>query len=190
MKQLLVLSVFVVAACNRASTVGSPASAPPIGPAPAAPVVIPIQATASLIDAASKNVGTVNFADTPAGLLVMGTVSGLGLGTHGVHLHSVGVCEPAGFGSAGPHFNPEGVKHGFRNPAGHHAGDMPNIVTQAAGKHGFQFIVPGVTLTGRNGLLDTDGAAIVIHSTTDDYLTDPSGNSGARLACGVITATH
>jgi superoxide dismutase, Cu-Zn family len=186
----LVLLLGIAAACGPATKVSSPAPAPPLGPAAATPVVIPVQATASLIDAASKKVGSVDFTDTPSGLLVIGSVSGLGIGPHGIHLHSVGVCEPSGFGSAGAHFNPEGVKHGFRNPAGHHAGDMPNIVTQAAGSHGFQFIVPGVRLTGPDGLLDADGASIVIHSTADDYMTDPSGNSGARLACGVITPSH
>jgi superoxide dismutase, Cu-Zn family len=189
-KLTLVLLLGIAPACGPATKVSSPAPAPPPGPAAATPVMIPVQATATLIDAASKKVGSVNFTDTPSGLLVVGSVSGLGIGPHGIHLHAVGLCEPAGFGSAGSHFNPEGVKHGFRNPAGHHAGDMPNIVTQAAGMHGFQFIVPGVRLTGSDGLLDADGASIVVHSAADDYMTDPSGNSGARLACGVITPSH
>jgi Cu-Zn family superoxide dismutase len=191
MNRFVVVSLIVVGAagCSRTTSVGSPAPGPVAAPAAPPSAPIPIQATASLIDAASKNIGTVNFTDTPAGLLVIGTVSGLGIGTHGIHLHTVGMCEPSGFSSAGGHFNPTGAKHGFRNPAGHHAGDIPNIVTQAAGKHGFQFIVTGVRLTGDGGLLDADGASIVIHSVADDYMTDPSGNSGARLACGVIKAT-
>src|SRR5438270_4708470 len=141
MNRSAVLSTVLIGAvaCSPKANVSSPAPSAVAAPTAAPP--IQAQATASLIDAASKTIGTVNFIDTPAGLLVIGSVSGLGIGPHGVHLHSVGVCEPAGFGSAGPHFNPTGVKHGFRNPAGHHAGDMPNIVMLAAGTHAFQFFV-------------------------------------------------
>ena len=152
----------------------------------AATVAPGAQATATVTDLAGTTVGNVTFSDTPAGLLVIGSVSGLGLGPHGTHLHAVGKCEPP-FTTAGAHFNPSGAKHGFRNPAGHHAGDMPNVVARPAGMEGFQFVVPGVTLTGSGGLVDGDGASIVFHSSADDYMTDPSGASGGRLACGVIT---
>ena len=188
MKRLIAGLIIVAVGCGRGAAVSSPAPTPAVGAPAAEPVAIPVEATAGLVDATNKLVGSVNFTDTPAGVLVIGTVRGLGIGAHGIHLHTVGACDPPGFTSAGGHFNPEGAKHGFRNPAGHHAGDMPNIVTQAAGVHGFQFVVAGVKLNGRGGLLDSDGAAIVIHSGADDYMTDPSGNSGARLACGVITA--
>jgi Cu-Zn family superoxide dismutase len=178
---LAVLPLALFAACAPKAVVSSPAS----GPA-AMPAAIPIQASATLMDAGGNRIGTVGFNDTPAGLLVNGTVSGLGAGTHGIHLHTVGQCEGPAFTSAGGHFNPTSAKHGFRNPAGHHMGDMPNIVTPAAGPLSFQFVVTGVTLNGPGGLLDADGAAVVVHATADDYMTDPSGNSGARLACGVI----
>jgi len=146
-----------------------------------------------LHDVTGRRVGTVAFSETYAGLLVRGSVNDLGLGPHGIHLHSVGKCEgprtpgEAPFTSAGGHFNPEQRAHGFNNQHGHHLGDMPNIVTPPAGKLEFEFIVPGVALRGAFGLLDADGASIVVHATADDYLTDPAGNSGARIACGVIT---
>jgi Cu-Zn family superoxide dismutase len=186
MRLPMVLAAFGLAACGRSVIVSSPT--PPPGQAPALPAAIQVQATAAVIDLAGATIGNVSFADTPAGLLVIGSVSGLGIGAHGVHLHSVGRCE-APFASAGPHFNPGVAKHGFRNPAGHHAGDLPNVVTPPAGAYAFQFIVAGVKLTGKDGLMDADGASIVFHSGADDYVTDPSGGSGGRLACGVITLT-
>ena len=136
-------------------------------------------------DLVGRRVGTVYFSDTYAGLLVRGTVSDLGLGATDSPPR-VGKCEPP-FTTAGGHFNPEQRAHGFKNPHGHHLGDLPNIVTPAAGKLDFEFVVPGVVLAGPFGMLDADGAAIVVHATADDYLTDPAGNSGARIACGVIT---
>jgi Cu-Zn family superoxide dismutase len=186
MRLTAVLAAFGLAACGRAAVVSSPAL-PPV-PSPALPPPILVQATATVKDLAGATTGNVSFADTPAGLLVIGSVSGLGIGAHGVHLHAVGRCE-APFASAGPHFNPSAAKHGFKNPAGHHAGDLPNVVTPPAGAYAFQFIVAGVTLTGKDGLMDADGASIVFHSGADDYVTDPSGGSGGRLACGVITLT-
>lgn len=183
MRSAIVFSLGL-AACGAATVVSSPAPIP--GPPTASPNGIGVQATAAIIDVGGATIGHISFADTPAGLLIVGSVSGLGIGVHGVHLHAVGRCEPP-FASAGPHFNPGGAKHGFRNPAGHHAGDLPNVVTPPAGTYGFQFVAPGVKLTGKDGLVDADGAAIVFHSGADDYATDPSGGSGARLACGVIT---
>jgi superoxide dismutase, Cu-Zn family len=129
----------------------------------------------------------VTFSETYAGLLVRGSVSDLGIGAHGIHLHSVGKCDGPNFTTAGGHFNPEQRAHGFNNQHGHHLGDMPNIVTPPAGKLDFEFVVPDVTLKGINPLLDADGASIVVHASGDDFMTDPSGNSGARIACGVIT---
>jgi superoxide dismutase, Cu-Zn family len=158
--------------------VSAPASAAPVAPPPAG-------ATALLHDGSGSRVGNMSFADTHAGLLVSGTVSGLGLGAHGIHIHAVGKCE-APFTSAGGHFNPNGHKHGFRNADGPHTGDMPNIDTPAAGQHKFEFLLAGVRLSD---VLDADGAAVVIHAGRDDYVTDPAGNSGGRIACGVITAT-
>lgn len=187
--------LLAAAATAVAALACSTASSPSPGGAPrpvSQPVRAPIapsgdRATAVLHDVAGRRVGVVNLSETYAGVLVRGEVADLGLGGHGIHIHSVGKCEPP-FASAGGHFNPEQRAHGFSNQHGHHLGDLPNIVTPAAGKLDFEFIVPGVTLKGPNALLDTDGSSIVVHATADDYLTDPAGNSGARIACGVIVA--
>lgn len=177
-----------IAGCTRQAVVGS--APPPVGP-PAQtttppPVTIKVRATATINDVANTTIGTATFADTPAGLLVTISVSGLGIGPHGAHLHAVGSCVTPAFTSAGAHFNPGGRQHGFLNPAGHHGGDLPNIMMPPAGVHRVQFVVDGVKLTGRGGLIDDDGAAIVIHGGEDDHASDPAGNSGGRIACGVI----
>lgn len=180
---LLAISLVAVGAC--ATTTPKPAAPPVSAPTSAAPAAPASPgATAIVHDAAGTRVGNVSLADTHAGLLVSGTVSGLGLGAHGIHIHAVGKCE-APFTSAGGHLNPSGHKHGYRNPDGHHMGDMPNIDTPAAGQYKFEFLLAGVTL---GSVLDADGASVVIHAGRDDYLTDPAGNSGGRIACGVITA--
>jgi superoxide dismutase, Cu-Zn family len=109
-------------------------------------------------------------------------------GEHGFHFHQNPKCDPPDFKSAGGHFNPEGKKHGFDNPEGHHAGDMRNITVDAQGKVETRFTVEGVNLgDGPDSLFSNGGTAIMIHAKADDYKTDPSGNSGDRIACGVIT---
>jgi Cu-Zn family superoxide dismutase len=186
---LFVLSA-AVAACSSGSATTSGAPAPARGaPTPIRGAVAPTgaTATATLHDATGRRVGSVAFSETYGGLLVRGSVSDLGLGAHGIHLHTVGKCDAPGFTTAGGHFNPEQRVHGFNSQHGHHLGDMPNIVTPAAGRLEFEFVVPDVTLKGLNPLLDADGGAIVVHASADDYATDPAGNSGARIACGVIT---
>ena len=181
---------FAMIGCARQAVVTSaPTVQPPAQPAAAPATKIDVRASATINDGANTTIGNATFADTPAGLLVSLSVSGLGIGPHGVHLHAVGSCVTPGFTSAGAHFNPDSKKHGFLNPDGHHAGDMPNIVSPPSGVHRVEFIVEGVKINGRGGLMDDDGAAIVIHGAGDDYSTDPSGNSGGRIACGVIKPT-
>src|SRR4051794_3057634 len=111
-------------------------------------------------------------------------------GTHGIHFHAVGQCDGSGttpFASAGGHFNPLGRSHGLDNPAGPHAGDAPNFTVGADGTAHVSFTTDRVTLTeGSTSLLDSDGSAIVIHASADDQTSQPSGNSGARIACGVV----
>jgi superoxide dismutase, Cu-Zn family len=108
---------------------------------------------------------------------------GLPPGVHGAHVHTVGRCDAPDFASAGPHWNPTGAQHGTENPAGAHAGDLPNLTVAADGSGTLSMMLPAGTL---ETMLDADGAALVIHATADDLRTDPSGNSGGRIACGVF----
>jgi Cu-Zn family superoxide dismutase len=115
-------------------------------------------------------------------------VSGLPAGVHGVHIHTTGKCEGPAFTSAGGHLNPAGHQHGKDNPAGSHLGDLSNLTVDS---HGNGELVQPMTVdatTLRAQLLDADGAAVVVHTAADDYHTDPSGNSGARIACAVLKA--
>jgi Cu-Zn family superoxide dismutase len=108
------------------------------------------------------------------------------VGVHGVHLHAVGRCDAPQFTTAGSHLNPGGRQHGTTNPAGSHLGDLPNLTIGASGTGSLRFRMAdgGAALDGN--LFDADGTAIVVHAGPDDYLTDPSGNSGGRIACGVF----
>ena len=109
-------------------------------------------------------------------------------GPHGFHIHAVGRCDPPDFASAGAHFNPEGKKHGLKNPEGPHAGDLSNLVVGPDGTAKATASAPRVTLgAGPNSVFQPGGTALVIHAAPDDDVTDPAGNSGARIACGVIT---
>jgi superoxide dismutase, Cu-Zn family len=121
-----------------------------------------------------------------AGMEVRVQAAGLPAGHYGVHLHAVGRCEGPAFASAGPHWNPTGRQHGSLNPAGHHLGDLPNLDVDAQGDGRLEFAIAGASTSGPGGIFDADGTALVIHAAADDYRTDPSGNSGARLACGVL----
>jgi Cu-Zn family superoxide dismutase len=143
-------------------------------------------ASAAMRDAAGHDLGTLTIAQTPQGLVTTGTLRGLPPGTHGIHLHAVGRCE-APFASAGGHWNPAGRQHGFDNPMGPHAGDMRNLTVGADSAATVNVTAANGTLReGATPLLDADGAALVVHAGADDYRTDPAGNSGARIACGVV----
>jgi Cu-Zn family superoxide dismutase len=174
-------------ACGPPPAPTRPTPQPSVTQAPAPkPKPIPaISATAIIRDVAGMKVGTATFDDTHAGVLVSATVTGLGLGAHGMHIHENGKCEGS-FASAGNHFNPGNKRHGFKSMDGYHAGDLPNVELPAAGTLHFEFLMEGVTLRGSKGILGPTGASIVIHTARDDYITEPAGNSGSRLACGVI----
>ena len=144
-------------------------------------------ATASLNDASGNEVGKATLTNTPSGVLIRLDLTKLPAGEHAFHIHATGKCEPPDFKSAGPHFNPDTTKHGFENPEGPHAGDMPNLFVPGDGKLSLEVLNPGASLSGEAALLDADGAALVIHAGADDYQTDPAGNAGDRIACGVIT---
>jgi Cu-Zn family superoxide dismutase len=144
-------------------------------------------AKAELKDRNGRPVGTVVLIDTPHGVLLHIDASGLPPGEHGFHIHETGRCEPPDFKSAGGHFAPAGRKHGFYSKQGHHAGDMANLVVAEDGKAKAEIFVDRVqTAGGKSALLRPGGTAIVIHANPDDYQTDPAGDAGDRIACGVV----
>jgi Cu-Zn family superoxide dismutase len=146
----------------------------------------PMAATAELKNAAGAVVGQATLTETPHGVLIRTTLTNIPAGVHAFHIHAVGVCEPP-FTSAGGHFNPAGKQHGLRNAMGMHAGDMPNIEVPASKQLTFEKLATGVTLgAGANSLFDADGSALMIHDHADDYSSDPAGDAGPRIACGVI----
>ncbi len=152
---------------------------------PALVMAAPVKAT--LRDAKAKVVGHATFEPAEGGVSVTVTVSGVSAGLHGFHLHAVGKCEGPAFESAGGHFNPGAKAHGLDSAAGAHAGDLPNVTVGADGKGTGTFLARSVSLdNGPTSLLREGGTSVVLHASADDMKSDPSGNSGARVACGVI----
>jgi superoxide dismutase, Cu-Zn family len=159
-------------------------------PAPRGPEGVPLPppaATATLKDSTGTRVGVATFSVVDSGARLGISVSGLTPGLHGIHVHEQGSCTPPGFGSAGGHLNPGGREHGLENPAGPHAGDLPNLRVEADGSADTIFTVSPSLLAGGEGpLFHVEGTAVVVHAERDDQRTDPSGGSGARVACGVV----
>jgi Cu-Zn family superoxide dismutase len=151
---------------------------PPAAPASAA--------QATLIDSTGKELGNLTLTDSSQAIAVTGQLTGLPPGEHAIHLHTVGRCESPKFESAGDHWNPTNRQHGKDNPRGPHFGDLPNFTVSADRLVAVQVITPGGTLQGNTPLMDSDGAAVVVHAKRDDYKTQPSGDSGDRIACGVV----
>jgi len=144
-------------------------------------------AHAELHNEQGQKVGEATLVQTAHGVLMTVDLQALPSGEHAFHIHEVGKCEPP-FKSAGGHFNPTHKEHGMENAQGMHAGDIPNIYVPENGKLKFDAFATGVTLgKGENSLFDADGSALVIHAGADDYKTDPAGDAGARIACGVVT---
>jgi Cu-Zn family superoxide dismutase len=153
-------------------------------------VVAPQSARAELKDRDGKTVGTATMTEEARGVRIEIQAANLPAGRHGFHIHDAGRCEPPQFTSAGGHFNPGALKHGMENAAGPHGGDLPNLVIGADGTGSLTVLNPYITLAGGDSgasLFHPGGTALVIHAGPDDYYTDPAGNSGERIACGVIT---
>jgi Cu-Zn family superoxide dismutase len=146
-----------------------------------APAQAAESAKADLRTADGKTIGTVTLTDTGKGVLLAVALKGAPAGVHAFHIHAVGKCEPP-FKSAGAHFNPDQKKHGFVAD-GPHSGDMPNLHIPASGDLDQEILNTNLTL---QGVLDADGSAVVLHAGVDDYKTDPAGNAGDRVACGVV----
>lgn len=146
-------------------------------------------ATATLAAADGSSRGTVRAVASGDGIRLTIDGENLPAGSHGVHVHMTGTCTPPDFASAGGHWNPGARQHGRNNPQGMHMGDLPNLLIGTDGKGTLEMSIPGASLSGgANAMLDGDGAALVIHAGPDDMVTDPSGNSGGRIACGVFAA--
>ena len=144
-------------------------------------------ASATLRDAQGKVVGTATMTPGEGGVKIAVSVSGVAPGLHGFHVHAVGKCEGPDFKSAGGHFNPAAKEHGLENPKGSHAGDMPNLSVGPDGSGKGEFLARGASLDAGPGSLFPDGGtSVVLHAAPDDMKSDPAGNAGARIACGVV----
>lgn len=191
---LAVVACLSTTACtsNDGAAIGDTADTSAAGSATPSAVDTPAAgaqtARASIRDSAGRELGTVALRDTVGGLALAGELRGLPPGTHAIHLHMTGRCEPP-FESAGAHWNPTSRQHGTENPQGPHFGDMPNITVGTDSMATIATMTPGGALRGTNALIDDDGAAVVIHADPDDYRTDPSGNAGDRIACGVVSVS-
>ena len=142
-------------------------------------------ATADVRDAMGRTRARATATDSGDSIRVRVEAVDMTPGAYGVHIHTTGRCDPPDFASAGGHWNPAGRDHGKDSPQGMHKGDLPNLLVGTDGRGSFEFTVPGVSVAGEPyRLLDADGASVVVHAGPDDYRTDPSGNSGARIACG------
>lgn len=170
----------IILIIGLASLVAAPAEAKLLG-------ILKDKAKATIIDASGLPIGSAKITESKKhGLRVEISVRGLKAGERAVHLHSVGLCEGPKFTSAGPHWNPTNKQHGKENPEGHHHGDLPNLLVSKKGRAKLRYDIADGRLDKEGGLIDADGAAIVIHALSDDHRTDPSGNSGDRIACGIL----
>ncbi|OYU15089.1 MAG: superoxide dismutase [Alphaproteobacteria bacterium PA4] len=174
---LLLLPLALAACAPKGESLGR------MGGAPSLLLTVPLTGA----DGAPR--GTVTLAQEADGTRITARVIGVPPGDYAMHLHSVGLCEGPAFTSAGGHFNPAAKQHGHLNPMGEHAGDLPNVTVDPSGLGLLNDFREGLRLKdGAAPLLDADGAAVVLHAKADDYKSDPAGNAGPRIACGVVVA--
>lgn len=149
---------------------------------PEKPVVV------NLRDAQGQSIGTATLSKAATGVMIKLNVENLSPGPHAIHVHQTAKCEGPDFKSAGGHFNPDGKHHGLQNPEGPHAGDIPSFTVGFKGRAETMVIAPNITLgDDPHSVFAGGGTALVIHAQGDDGKTDPAGNAGDRIACGVIT---
>jgi len=189
----LAISVFILCACS-VKTADVRAVAQPMaiidGLQKATPTATPAPVAVTLINSQGTKIGTAQLTQMADGVQIHLAVSNLPPGMHGIHIHNAGLCKLPDFKSAGAHFNPFNKQHGFKNLLGFHAGDLPNLIIHSNGSLDALLMDKEVTLKpGKpNSLLSVHGTSLIIHQDADDYRTDPSGNSGSRIACGVIAS--
>lgn len=143
----------------------------------------PVTATTTLKTADGADAGTVTATERSDGIAIAVSATRMTPGEHGLHVHTTGKCEGPKFESAGGHWNPSAAQHGLSNPQGQHKGDMPNLTVASDGTGKLDYVMRDAQISE---MLDADGAALIIHAKLDDQMTDPSGNSGDRMACGVF----
>lgn len=176
-RTIMLTAVLAASACGGSGTPRADTPATFADSARTAP-----RATALVRDLTGAEIGTIRLSELDGRISLEGSLRGLAAGQHGLHLHAAGRCEPP-FKSAGAHWNPADRTHGTENPDGPHLGDLPNIDVAGDGTATINYATTGGTLAE---LLDFDGAAVVVHAGPDDMRTDPAGNSGDRVACGVV----
>ena len=189
MRVLNVFGLFLL--CSGIISAQAPTPASPTGPAQSGRGSSGESATAhaTLVDAKGTTVGEAQLQETPHGVLLQLALKDIPAGRHALHVHGAGKCEAPAFTTAGGHYAPDGRKHGLQSPEGPHTGDLPNIDVPASKALVTEQFVAHVTLKpGPRSLLDADGSAIVVHAGPDDHRTDPAGDAGGRIACGVIRA--
>lgn len=151
-----------------------------------APAAKPETARAELKNLEGKSVGEITLRQAPNGVIIHLKLKHLPQGEHAFHIHETGRCE-APFKTAGGHFNPDAHQHGVANPKGAHGGDLPNLHVPKSGELQAELFTSSVTLApGATSVFDADGSSFIIHAKADDYSSDPAGNAGDRIACGVI----